>query len=298
MISYILISHYLYGDQIVYRELYEALGYVSISEALDLSKTYVSGSEPFSAWILWFGASMGFDKDVYVSFFNLILLISIFCFLKINRASWVAIFLVLMNYYVLVLLTGAERLKFSYLFLLIAACLKGNARVFFMLCAPLAHFQSIIFLAGIGFGHLSGFFRSIYRRWAFPKAYIHFVVIFVVLLTAFLLFFGQKLIQKASVYIGFSGGASELIQVSILLIFSLIVSRDRLRIFMALIPMMAAVFLLGGNRVNMVAFSVVFYFLVLERRLSSTLSLVLLGYFSYKSIGFIKNVMLYGNAYY
>ena len=48
----------------------------------------------------------------------------------------------------------------------------------------------------------------------------------------------------------------------------------------------------------MIAFSVALYFLVLERRLSSVAFLVLLAYLSYKSIGFFRNLIIYGDAFY
>lgn len=296
--SYFLISSYLYGDQVVYRKLFEALSSAQLSEVLDLSRANVSGSEPISAILLWVGASLGFDKDVYISIFNVGLMLGLFYFLRINRAPWYVIVLVLTNYYLLVLLTGAERLKFAYFFLMLAACSKGKHRIFFLAISPLAHIQSVILLAGIAAGYTSDVVRVFFDRWVIPKKYFYLGAIIALLSSFFVLFFGQNAFSKAALYMRSSDGVSELFQVLVLLVFSLLVSRDRLRILLALLPMIAAVFLLGGNRVNMIAFSVVFYFLVLEKRLSSALSLALLSYLSYKSIGFVKNVILYGDAYY
>lgn len=296
--SYFLISSYLYGDQVVYRKLFEALSSAQLSEVLDLSRANVSGSEPISAILLWVGASLGFDKDIYISIFNTGLILGLFYFLRINRAPWYVIVLVLTNYYLLVLLTGAERLKFAYFFLMLAACSKGKHRIFFLAISPLAHFQSVILLAGIAAGYMSDVVRVFFDRWVIPKKYFYLGAIIALLSSFFVLFFGQNVFSKAAFYMRSSDGVSELFQALVLLVFSLLVSRDRLRILLALLPMIAAVFLLGGNRVNMIAFSVVFYFLVLERRSSSWAFLVLLSYLSYKSIGFYRNLVVYGDAFY
>jgi hypothetical protein len=296
--SFFLVSNYLYGDQVVYRELFDALDSARFSEVFYLSIAIVSGAEPISAILLWVGASLGFDKDVYVSLFNLGLMLGLFYFLRANRAPWYVIFLVFTNYYLLVLLTGAERLKFAYFFLLLAACTKGKVQVLFLSVAPLAHFQSLILLVGIASGYTGNAVRVLFKRWVFPKKYLYFGIVFFILIFVFLALFGQSVFYKAAIYMRSSDGMAGLFQVLVLLVLALLVTKDRLRIFLALLPIIVAVFLLGGNRVNMVAFSVVFYFLALERRLTSVLFLTILFYLSFKSVGFLENVILYGDGYY
>lgn len=296
--SYFLISNYLYGDQIVYRMLYDVLRSASFSEILLLSKAYVSGGEPIPATLLWVGASLGLEKDFYISLFNTALMISLLYFLRINRATIFVVFLVMTNYYLLVLMTGAERLKFAYLILLLAANLKGKCRVLLLALGPLAHFQSAILLVGIGAGHASDAVKALFKRGVILKKHFFFTILLFLMAAILASFFGGGVLAKAAIYMRLSEGLSELFEVFILLGVALAVSKDRLRVFLALIPMIAAVFLLGGDRVNMMAFSVVFYFLALERRLSSPPFLLLLAYFSYKSIGFVSKVMVYGDGFY
>lgn len=296
--SFLLVSSYINGDQIAYRGLYEALGEASISEALKLSSAYISGNEPIPAWILWIGASQDFDKDIYISFFNLSLTLSLFYFLRNNKASWIATSLVLTNFYLLVLMTGAERLKFAYIFILLATLTKGRMRALFFIVAPLAHFQSLILLAGIGAGYLSESFRRFFKSRTIKKSDLYYGATGTSLLIAFFVLFGQKLIIKAEAYAALTQGIPELSQILILFLFSLFVFKDRLRISLTLLPIAVAAFLFGADRINMIAFSAVFYFLVIERRISTALPLTLLTYFSYKSIGFIQNIFAYGNGFY
>jgi hypothetical protein len=287
----------LYGDQVVYRQLYEALRFAPINQALSYSIAYVSGGEPITAIILWSGASLGIDKDLYISFFNTLLVLFLFIFLKKNKASWLSIFLVLTNFYLLVLLTGAERLKFSYLILMAAALVEGRLRIVLFALAPLAHFQSIILLVGIISGSFSKSIRTFLERRTVRKLDLYYSLILGLFLVVFFAAFGKSILGKVYAYISFSRGISEITQITILMAFSLFVFKDKVRIFLVLLPIVGAVFLLGGSRVNMIAVSLVIYFLAIEGRISSLVSLAFLSYFSFKSIGFIFNIIKYGDGF-
>ncbi|QEQ57217.1 hypothetical protein [Chlorobium phaeovibrioides] len=75
MWSYFLLMHYTNGDQGSYRLFYQALQSVPVGEVMPIALAYVSSEEPLSAFILWVGANLGLDKDVYVSILNLVLFV-------------------------------------------------------------------------------------------------------------------------------------------------------------------------------------------------------------------------------
>ena len=89
-------------------------------------------------------------------------------------------------------------------------------------------------------------------------------------------------------------GLTNLIFLSIVGIFA---TRNRWRMLLLLLPMYPAVSILGGQRVNMIAVTLVLYILITERRLNHPFVLLLLFYFSLKSIPFILNILIYGSGF-
>lgn len=293
--SFYLISNYIYGDQVHYRALYSALSDTNFSDALGISKLVVSGNEPISAWLLWVGASLNIDKDIYITFFNVFLLFALTSFLRREKASWLVIFLILTNFYVVVLMTGAERLKFGYLFIAIASLFKGNLRWFLLSLAPFAHLQMVIFLVGIVVGYFSDSIKKVitYRR--LSKKTLKFLLPILVFILVILTILGPAISSKIKYYD--SSGVLELFQVTALLFVALFVSKEKFRILLVLVSMATFVFILGGDRVNMIAFSLAFYFLAIEKKLSSPLFMLILIYLSYKSIGFVYNISRIGTGF-
>lgn len=294
-VSFYLISNYVYGDQVHYRALYSALSHAPFSEAMSVTKRLVAGGEPVTAWLLWLGASLGIDKDIYITIFNVFLLFVLTWFLKRENVGWFVVFLILTNFYLIVLMTGAERLKFGYLFVLLAAISRDHLRWFFLLLAPFAHLQMLMFLFGFAIGHFSSPIKKFLTDLKISKRSLKVLLPALLAVTLILALLGEAILFKAERYE--ASGISEVFQVLVLLAVALFVAKDKFRVFLVVSSMVVFVILLGGNRVNMIAFSLVFYFITLERRVSSPLFLLLLAYFSYKSIGFVYNILEYGNGF-
>ena len=294
-VSFYLISNYVYGDQVHYRALYSELSHVPFSEAMSVTKRLVSGGEPATAWLLWLGSSLGIEKDIYITIFNVFLLFVLTFFLKREEVGWFTVFLILTNFYLIVLMTGAERLKFGYLFVLLAAISRDNLRWFFLLLAPFAHLQMLIFLFGFAIGHFSSPIKKIITDLKISKRSLKVFLSALIAVTLVLSLLGKAILLKAEKYE--ASGISEIFQVLVLLVVALFVAKDKFRVFLVVSSMIVFVMLLGGSRVNMIAFSLVLYFITLERRVSSPLFLLLLAYFSYKSVGFVYNVLEHGNGF-
>ena len=56
-------------------------------------------------------------------------------------------------------------------------------------------------------------------------------------------------------------------------------------------------YIFGDNRMTMVYFLVLFYFLGIEGRLKRPAFLVLMAYFSVKSIGYVTNIFSFGTGF-
>ena len=89
--SYYLLSHYTGGDQIYYHKFYDALYGARIEEIMFQALAHVSSAEPLSAFILWLGSNLGFEKNVYISLLNVILIVSLFLLARQHRVKMLMI---------------------------------------------------------------------------------------------------------------------------------------------------------------------------------------------------------------
>lgn len=297
-LSHVLISYYTLGDQLYYRELYSAFSVTPINEILVTGLRQVSSMEPLSLFFLWIGAKLNIDKDVYISFWNALLLVGLVIFSKKYKMNLLFIFLLLTNFYVIVLLTGAERLKFAFIILIYAFVFNDNKRISntLMFISPLAHLQSLIFIVGYLSHSASKYFLSILFNLRVKKKVIY-LFFFVIFVFGFLLyFFHVQLYSKLNAYFEMRSILS-LFNITVLLVVCLLITSQKFEFFLMLSVISIFVFILGGERVNMIAFFVSLCLLIVEKKADHPFFMLLMVYFSIKSIPFINNIVIYGNGF-
>lgn len=293
-----LILPYTEGDQLHYRLFYDKVQDASLIEAFQLSVVHIDAYEPVSIAVLWLGAKLGLDKDIYISFLNTILLTSLLLFLLRHKTNSIIIFLFLANFYLVVLMTGAERLKIAYIFLLLGAILSGKVRLVFAGLSSVAHFQSLILLISALSGRYSASIKKMYKFNYFSKRDLIFLVSFVFISAIFYVMFSDGLSSKVSSYLRSDFEISEFFQIIIMGVIGLYLAKRKLQILLALLSMIPFVAAFGGDRVNMIAFTLVTYFLVTEGRQNNFIFISLMLYMSFKSISFIGNIYANGNGFY
>ena len=291
LLSNIFLSYCIEGDQVAYRKLYEALSEVSLSDAVDISITYTSGAEPLTAIILWVGAYLGIPKDIYISVINTIFVISLYVFLRKNKVSMPMVFLLLTNFYIIVLISFAERLKISYLFLILAELTAGKVRTLFIFSSIMSHFQSIIILFCFGFSYLCSRISKFSLLNELKRS-----LIVLILLIGILFLNYDYIIIKINSYAG-SGDPLEILKLFFLLAIPLYVTSSPYKMAVTIFPLLPLVAIIGGTRINMIAFTIAIYFLIKERRMSHPLVYLLMLYFSLKSLFFIEEVILTGQGF-
>lgn len=285
------------GDQVWYTQLYNILEFTPFLDVPLVQREHVGGAEFLYGYVMWVGSHVGFQKGVYIALFNAVLICLLFVFLKMNRAGLAVTSLALSNYYLLVLITSAERLKFAYLVLLIAAVATARwKRVLALALAPAFHFQTLLFYGGLLAPQALNLLISNPRMRARALMVIGGAIIGGLIVSAI---FSEAILHKLWYYTAHrpDGGILELADIAVLSIVGLMVARDKLRIASAMSPMIIAVGIFGGERINMIGFTLMFYFLVDERRVHHPLFILILCYFSYKSIGYIDNVLTYGTGF-
>lgn len=297
-VSIYLLGAYQYGDQEHYRNFYEHLEGADFKEIARLQVSLVGGSEPIFGMLMWVGANLGVPKDTYISIFNVILVVVFFFFLRKYNVSAILILLLLTNFYFLVLLTSAERLKFSYLILILAAITSGWPSKVFSVLAPIAHFQTLINYLSLLFERLSKirFLRRVRLSLLIKSA----VIIPVAL--AFLLFiffnYSEAIVSKT---VGYSeqeaSGLISLVNLIGLFLIGIFVTKDRARFCMAMLPIFLVADFLGTARVNMIGVVVFYFFLLREGKGNHIVMYPLMAYFSFKSIGYISAIIEHGNGF-
>lgn len=295
--SILLLTQYTLGDQVYYGRLYEALSRASAEDVMLLARRHVSSAEPISAYLLWLGAQLGIEKSQFITLLNVILLVGIFLLLRKRKLRWYAHVLIFTNFYVIVLMTGAERLKIAYIFLVYAALIPGKFGLAFALVSPLAHLQSLILLGGLAASKAHKIVSTITGSMSIKREVLVYVPLLLLVLLIIFGFLQESIMMKTEAYMSRAGGVVELFQVFLLAGISFLVSKDRLRMMLMLIAMAVAIFLIGGARVNMIAFTLFAYLIILEGRLHHPLVLTLLSYFSLKSVLFVKNIFIFGNGF-
>jgi len=296
--SYFLISNYYSGDQEYYRILYDNLAYSSLDEILPLALSIIGASEPLSIFLLWVGANLSLDKDVFISLWNVLLLIGLVAISRKHRMGFFFTILLVTNFYVIVLMTGAERLKFAFIFIVyFFLFFDKKISFFFAFLSPLAHFQILIFWAGgLLYFYAYPLLRFMKTLKIDIKTFAGLVVIFF-LFVAFFLKFSDSLESKFNTYFS-ERSLSDLLNLLLLSVIVLIVSRRKFALFLMLSLISFFVLIVGGSRVNIIAFFLSLFFLIIERRANHPLFLLLMLYFSIKSVPFVKNILDYGNGFY
>ncbi len=294
--SFILLEAYTFGDQFHYHNFYNQLYGLSFNEVTEIAKSTVDSNEPLTWLVLWIGSNLGIHKSIWISFLNMTLTLGIYFLLLKHKAPWYIFFLIFTNFYFFVLLTSAERLKIAYILIAYAFLMTGYRRFFVLSLSPLAHLQSIIIL----FGFLGCTFRSVLSKFINnPKINIRFLIFLIFLiLTPFFFLFRDGIFSKLIFYYYQSSiSIDSFVKFSTLLFIGFFASRNKFRMLLSLSPVFVSFLIVGGDRVNMIAFTLILGILMFEQRLKNPFVIFLLLYCSYKSLGFINNIFVYGDGF-
>ena len=288
---------YVNGDQISYRLFYKALAQAPLYEIPRLQLVNTGSAEPLYGAIMWLGANLDIEKDVYVAIWNTILAYALIRLTMLRRSNIIFVILLLTNFYFIVLLTAAERLKFAYIASAFAVASNSPWRsLIWTIVALLSHFQSMITFGAWASGYISRIrIRSIFRRRNFFTIALLGPIICAIGVV-FALWFQASILAKINAYVG-SGELFSLFNILILLIVSLICLPKKAEITIMLLVCALAAVAIGADRVNMIAVSIFIYVCIRDRRTSHPAALALMAYFTFKSMGFVKLIFAEGSGF-
>lgn len=294
-LSKYLLSYYIYGDQFHYTNFYYAVRGASATDVPALQFSLTGSAEPFYGYMIWVASNASIEKTSLISFFNGIFAVLTAATIRKLDGSIGLVAITFSNYYFIVLLTAAERLKFSYMLLCLAIMAGGFwGRVLFF-STPLIHLQSVLTIVTVVFSKLDDVTKNESRTgtWHKIKGLLGLSAVTFFGTIGFL-YFQQRILGKFESYSDLGAGIAGTLQISALAIASMFVARSKTEAILYFVPLILFAGVLGGSRVNMIGFLILFYLGLKDRRYFHPILLTLYSYFAYKSVGFVENILEFG----
>ena len=295
--SYILLTYYTGGDQILYLKFYEFQKELPIYSIVSKDEYIIDSSEPLFRLLVWIGSNLELDKKIYTSAFNLILALGLILFLKKEKVPLHFYFFILFNYYLIVLFVPAERLKYAYVFLIYSTLLSNKLKYFFIFLAALCHAQIIILIIS----YLPYFFLKIIKNKSIKLKlvtvfYFLTLLLFVYLFKEYIKIFLEHSFYK---YQGYKFHYTFDFDYKILIISLLfmVVTKIPLKLFTIFFPMIILSYIIGDQRINIIIFTIGMYYVIIKKKFNHPFIIILMFYYSIKSAFFLYNIFKYNNGY-
>ena len=297
IITFELLDKYIAGDQEHYKNFFGLAHNVDLITTLNLAPDYIGTREPLYPILIWF-ASRVTEKKIFISLSNGVLAyLTIKLMLQYGYKRLICYPFVTLNFYMIVLYTGAERLKFSIILFLIGLLFyqRGKINRFWMwtTASIFTHVQTIILLSG----EVIGSAIVMLKRKVDKKRLLliaNFCVILFIFLTAMWPHMHNKIIAH-------SRGGIDLIGLSKIIfiyIAALLSSGSPIKTTCFYVSLLFASILVGEER--LVIFAYFGYILIYgngSKKLSFPFFWMLFMYFTWKTFYFIENIYMNGDGF-
>lgn len=283
-----VLDHYYLGDPLYYQRFYDAVGRMDLASAIISQRDYLGSSELVYPVVAWLGSNAGIERNTLMAAIGGVMYAILFSTLLRHRCNTAFIVLCMANFYLVVLATSAERLKFSYIFLFLAMMTAGRMRLIWMAMAPLAHFQSLITITSILiWNFFANFTLRVKAALVAVSAFCGIPVLYV---------FYEPIIEKFIIYRE-QAGLESLFAIIGLLGLSLVLFENKLRTVFTMLPLIIMTLAVGGSRLNMIAVTVFLYMAIKDQKTGNPAVLLVMCYFAFKSVVFVRDILLYGTGF-
>ncbi|MGE8561053.1 MAG: hypothetical protein ACN6NJ_08925 [Acinetobacter sp.] len=290
-LSFYFVPLYIYGDQQFYSDFYENCFYVNV-DSFECYKNKLGTQEPLYYTLVLIMNYFNIDRNIFIIFSNAILAImlclNVYKFYVKDFTRNILIMFLLTNYYFVVLMFAAERLKFSVIFILLYLYFSSKYSIFYYILAILGHIQSV-FLS---------FYVVLFEMLKIKKIWLRslLVVFFGVCFGMFFIFFNEHISNKISAYSDDGGSIGSILKTLFFVLLSYWYSKN-IKLLLCSLPLLVASFTLDVERVAIFAFFVLIGTIIYYKRKMDLALFFILIYFSYKSIEFMSNIIEYGAGY-
>jgi hypothetical protein len=298
-ISLVLSRLYVDGDQLGYHRAYSLMEGLALRDGFVMYTHNVSSAEYVHFFLSLLGSNLGIDKNAIMSLFNAILAVYSLKLLEKWGADFrVACLIVLTNFYMFVLYFAAERLKIGFIFLVLSLLYSNRPWYSYSLIflSIWSHFSMLLIYASVWIAKSYDNFRSVAKMRS-KIFYKSLLLLFPPLLLV--LYESKTILWKLGTYIECNTNVSAMnfLPLGVLIVLTGIYAKDMRKSLVIFAPFLVGVALLGGSRLNMLAY---FIFLSFGLRVNGGLNagvLITSAYFLYKSIGFVTNIFHHGHGF-
>jgi hypothetical protein len=287
------------GDQSFYRAYYQGIQSMDFMEGYYFLKVRLGASEPIYHIIMYFSANiLGMERIITIVIANTLLTYTLISWLMKRSFPIFLLPLIALNFYLIVFLFSAERLKFSLILFMFAWSMKGSFRYGVLLLSVLCHFQMFIIFSSSISPHLLQLLRflrgKVNRKGVVGMLLIIFLLIFFIL-------YSDAILSKLFHYStddDVSRFLNGLMKNSIYLFFSLLLFwKKRNLIFLSFLPILLAAMIVGGERLVFFSFFLFFFYCIIEKRVLNVFLILNLVYFSVKGFIFLNDIVIFGDGF-
>jgi len=293
-----LLAAYDAGDQAHYERFWYAAEWAYPWQWAALQVRYLGSSDALYSLLIGLGNYTGIDRIVYISLWNGLFTALVAEILRRYKAGLFFSLLLFSNFYLLVLLGPAERLKFAYILLAMSVCLTDyRLRFASAVAAIFFHTQAIFQFGASAIYYVFTEYKTILRnRWSLLASAVLFPAVLGGSVLYIYLRAGDIISQKSEIYSNQSQGVLEVVQWALILVAGCAVFRYRIAFLASMLPL--GVFtMLFGNRINIATLALFCAVALAQDRTRHPVVVAIMAYMSFKSIGFIINVLETGQGF-
>lgn len=295
-LSLILLFFYKNGDQIFYITFYETVSDYDFISGYVYYNTILGSQEPIYYIIVYFLNGI-VSKNILFSIINACFAYCLaYLLLEKRKLSPIWLIPLAFNFYLIVLFTGAERLKVSLLFLLLAFTVSNRkVRSFFLITSIFAHVQTLVLVIST---QVSKVLPLIKRLFAGKINYRFLGVIGAIfLLCCTLVLMQGHIVSKLNAYSSL-GGIVNTVKPTLFLILTIFYTSNRkIEVFLMHFPLIVAAFFIGDMRIVIFSYFIFFYYASYVKRGWNLGVFISSFYFLIKGIDFIILIYKYGSGF-
>lgn len=287
---------YTEADGRVYSDYYDQLRDLrDVGAAYELYRNQVGASEPVYFALTYLGSRF-LSRLSFLLIANMAFALAAFEALR-KLAPHPVVFLgLLSNYYILVLLLPAERLKIGATFFLISLLVSDWRKWVATVVSIGSHLQWLVATAAryswVIYESMRGIFNLRVRRGRIATL---IAILGIVVLTAVTL--GSAIVEKLLAYRA-AASLADLARPGLFLLLSLVYSRGQYRAVLVLnAPIIIAAAFVGSERLTIFSAALFVYFACQVRRGMNIGMFAFIAYFAAKSVNFMINVAEYGHGF-
>lgn len=292
LLASVLLGAYTEGDRRHYSQFYDAISHVELWEVPNIQRAHTGSGEPIYGAVMWLGARLAIPNQIYIGIANGLLCGLLAALLLRARAVFWMYPLVFSNFYLLVLLTSAERLKYAAIFILLGLLSGGTARAILFLAAPFTHVQTLVVYAAAAVGLLFDA-RSTVSILGRTRSRTS-ISIFAAIILIIFIWQHEYIIAKIAAYADSGGDIFVMLGITAL---TYLTFPNRINLVLSIGSLCIASFVLGGERINMMGYILYAYYCFTYNRGNSPYLAVMSIYVSYKSIGYVQSIFSVGHGF-